>query len=280
MHFFETLAHLEATSTPFAIVTIVEASDNAPGRTAFKMCVTEDGRIVGSIGGGALEYGAKNTALEMLRTGERTRLMTYHLTDAEQGGIGMACGGTVQVFIETIAPRQKLYIFGGGHIGSALTRYAADVGFDVTVIDDRPEFADKAVHPVATAVHCCSYEDAVKLDFAPHAFYVIVTHQHSGDGTCLEGLLKRPELDARYIGLIGSAKKLNRVFHQMISDGYSREALENVHAPIGIDHGGQNANEIALAIAAEIVAVKYGKSLADAMSAKKHPLKHLPTPED
>lgn len=272
MHFFETLAHLEATSTPFAIVTVVEASASAPGRTAFKMCVTEDGNIVGSIGGGALEYGAKNTALEMLRTGERTRLVTYHLTDAEQGGIGMACGGTVQVLIETIAPRQKLYIFGGGHIGSALTRYASDVGFDVTVIDDRPDFASKEAHPAASAVHCCTYEEAVKLDFASQAFFVIVTHQHIGDSACIEGLLKRPELNPKYIGLIGSAKKLSRAFHQMIENGYSRQALEAVHAPIGIDHGGQNANEIALAIATEIVAVKYGKTLNDAMSAKKHPL--------
>ena len=273
MHFFETLAHLEATSTPFAIVTVVSASAYSPGRTAFKMCVTEDGKITGSIGGGALEYGAKNAALEMLRTGERTRLVTYNLTEESQGGIGMACGGTVQVLIETIAPRQKLYIFGGGHIGSALTRYASDVGFEVTVIDDRPEFASHEAHPQAAAVQCCSYEEAVKLDFATGAFFVIVTHQHIGDGTCLEGLLKRPELAPKYIGLIGSAKKLGRVFNQMIDDGYSRESLEFVHAPIGVDHGGQNANEIALSIATEMVAVKYGKVLCDSMSAKKHPLK-------
>ena len=278
MHFFETLAHLEATSTPFALVTIVEASANAPGRTSFKMCVTEDGHIIGSIGGGALEYGAKNTALEMMRTGERTRLETYELTDKDQGGIGMACGGSVQVFIETIAPRKKLYIFGGGHIGSALTRYASDVGFDVTVIDDRPDFASKTAHPQAADVKCCAYEDAVQLEFAHNAFFVIVTHQHIGDGTCLQGLLKRPEITPQYIGLIGSAKKLNRVFLKMIEDGYDAEALARVHAPIGIDHGGQNANEIALAIATEIVAVKYGKHLQDAMSAKKHPLKNISIP--
>ncbi len=270
MNFYEYLAHLEASSTPFAIATIVHASDNSPGRTAFKMCITEDKKIFGSIGGGSLEYKAQNTALEMLRTGEHTRLETYHLTDNEDG-IGMACGGDAQVFIEVISPRKKLFIFGGGHIGAALTRYATDVGFDVTIIDDRPEFASKEMHPAAMALHTCPYEEAVKLDFPKNAYFVIVTHQHIGDGTCLQGLLKRPELEPKYIGLIGSAKKLSRVFNQMLKEGYSRESLEFVHAPIGIDHGGQSATEIAISIAAELISVRYDKKLADCMSAKKHP---------
>ena len=272
MNFYEHLANLEAECRPFALVTIVHASDGSPGRTAFKMCVTEDKKIVGSIGGGSLEFLAMNTALEMLRTVERTRLETYQLTDTENGGIGMACGGDAQVFIEVIAPRKKLFIFGGGHIGTALTRYASDVGFDVTVIDDRPEFSSPQMHPMAAATRTCSYENATKLDFPQNAYFVIVTHQHIGDGICLQGLLKRPEITPKYIGLIGSAKKLARVFNQMIDDGYSRDDLERVHAPIGIDHGGQSATEIAISIAAELIAVSNGKELADAMSAKKHPL--------
>lgn len=235
------------------------------------MCVTEDKKIFGSIGGGSLEYKAQNTALEMLRTGERTRLETYHLTD-DENGIGMACGGDAQVFIEVISPRQRLYIFGGGHIGAALTRYASDVGFDVTVIDDRPDFASKEMHPAAVNTQLCAYQDAVKLDFPQNAYFVIVTHQHIGDGTCLESLLKRPELAPKYIGLIGSAKKLARVFNQMLENGYSRESLEFVHAPIGIDHGGQSAAEIAISIATELIAVRNNKVLADGMSARKHPL--------
>lgn len=273
MNFYEYLAQLETTATPFALVTIIEASQNSPGRTAFKMCVTEDGKVVGSVGGGSLEYGARNTALEMLRSGERTRVVTYHLTDKESGGIGMACGGDAKVLIETIMPHEKLFIFGGGHIGSALTRYASDVGFDVTVIDNRPEFSSAEAHPMAVKTITSPYEDLAQLDFPQNAFFVIVTHQHIGDAACLEGLLKRPELNAKYIGLIGSSKKLARVFKDMIENGYSREALQKVHAPIGINHGGQSANEIALAIIVEIIAARYGKELADSMSATRHPLK-------
>jgi xanthine dehydrogenase accessory factor len=253
------------------LVTIIRGDGSSPRGVGAQMLVGRDGRIVGTIGGGAVEGRSEAAAKDALKQGT-SFLRAFSLTEAAENSIGMACGGTVQVLIETIAPRQKLYIFGGGHIGSALTRYASDVGFDVTVIDDRPDFASKDAHPAASAVQCCTYEEAVKLDFASQAFFVIVTHQHIGDSACLEGLLKRPELNPKYIGLIGSAKKLSRAFHQMIENGYSRQALEAVHAPIGIDHGGQNANEIALAIATEIVAVKYGKTLNDAMSAKKHPL--------
>ncbi len=275
MNFYKKLAELEAETKPFAIATVVHASDNSPGRTAFKMCVTEEGEVFGSIGGGALEYGARNTALDMLRTGERTKIITYHLTEQELGGIGMACGGEAQVFIETVMPRKQLVIFGAGHIGSALTRYANDVGFDVTLVDDRPEFASCELHPDANRIYCCDYEDAFRLDFPQNAYFVIVTHQHIGDGTCLLGLLKHPELHPKYIGLIGSSKKLAKSFEKLMEDGISREALEFVHAPIGIDHGGQSANEIAISIVTELIAVRYDKKLVDAMSAKKHPLMNL-----
>ncbi|MBQ4361006.1 MAG: XdhC family protein [Proteobacteria bacterium] len=274
MLFYEYLASLEAKSEPFAIVTIINASENSPGRTSFKMCVTSDGQIMGSVGGGALEYGAKNEALEMLRNGERTRVVKYFLKDKEEGGNGMACGGEVQLLIETITPRPHLYIFGGGHIGSALTRYAADAGFDVTVIDDRPDFAAREAHPQAAACRLIgAYEEVESLAFAKQAYFVIVTHQHIGDGATLKGLLKHPDLDAKYIGLIGSSKKLGRVFHEMIDEGFSEDALRFVHAPIGIDHGGQSANEIAIAIAAELIAARYDRELADSCAAKKHPLK-------
>ena len=273
MLFYEYLASLEAKSEPFAIVTVINASENSPGRTAFKMCVTLDGQIMGSVGGGALEYGAKNEALEMLRTGERTRVVKYFLKDKEEGGNGMACGGEAQLLIETITPRPHLYIFGGGHIGSALTRYASDCGFDVTVIDDRAEFASREAHPQASACQLIgSYDEVESLSFAKQAFFVIVTHQHIGDGATLKGLLKHQDLDAKYIGLIGSAKKLARVFHDMMDEGISEEALRFVHAPIGINHGGQSANEIAIAIAAEIIAAHYDRELADSCAAKKHPL--------
>jgi len=269
MQFFEYVAHLEATATPFAILTVIASAEGAPGRETFKMCVTEDGKIFGSIGGGKLEYDATQTAIDMLRTGERTRLKHYLLQDEEHGGLGMICGGNVDILIETFSARQTLVIFGGGHIGSALTEFAAKVGFSVTVIDNRSEFATPKAHPLATRTLSLPYEEATQLDFPSGAYFVIVTHQHLGDAACLEGILKRPELNPRYIGVIGSSKKHARVFAELTQKGTPTEALAKVNAPIGIDHGGQSANEIALGIAAEIVARKYGITLADSMHTKK-----------
>lgn len=272
MSFYEQLARLEASGTPFALATIIHASENSPGRTSFKMCVTQDGKSFGSIGGGALEYRVQKIALDMFRTGESTRLESFRLSDADKGGIGMACGGEADVFIELNIPRPQLVIFGGGHIGGYLTQFASEVGFLVTVVDDRSEYASPQRHPKAAHTLQARYHDVLSLELPKSAFFVIVTHQHIGDGICLEGLLKRPELEPRYIGLIGSAKKLARVFRQMIDEGISRESLEFVHAPIGLNHGGQSASEIAIAIAAEIIAVRYGKTLQDSMCVKKHPL--------
>lgn len=271
MNYYAYMAQLEERNEPFAIATIVDATNNCPGRTSFKMIVTRDGKVFGSIGGGGIEYQTRNTALEMLRTGERTRIVEHHLT-TEPGGNGMACGGDAQVFIETVIPQPQLFIFGGGHIGTALTRYATDVGFAVTVIDNRPEFASKERHPQAADVWCKSYDDIATTDFPQNAYFVIVTHQHIGDEICLRGLLSQPNLTPKYLGCIGSAVKLSRVFREIIDSGISADALETVRSPIGIDNGGVSASEIAISIIAEIIAARYNKPLQDAMCVKKHPL--------
>ncbi|MGI5828956.1 MAG: XdhC family protein [Bradymonadia bacterium] len=274
MQFFDYVARCEAAGTAFAVLTVIEASYSSPGRSSFKMCLKEDGSIFGSIGGGALEFSAMKEAKEMMRRGESLKTIDLVLEEKADGGIGMACGGKVKVLIECFAPSKPLYIFGGGHIGSALTEFATRVGFAVTIIDDRPEFAADHVHPLAKEVRCESYETAsLKGDFRQDAFFVIVTHQHSGDGVTLRGLLKRPELNPRYIGLIGSAKKLAKVFERMRDEGISEESLRSVYAPIGVNHGGQSASEIALAIATEVVARKYNIHLASSMRNERDPWK-------
>ena len=125
---------------------------------------------------------------------------------------------------------------------------------------------------MATSTVTCKYKELDTIEFPQNAYFVIVTHQHIGDENCLRALLSRADLNPKYIGLIGSSKKLATVFRHLLDDGFSREQLEFVHAPIGIDHGGQSANEIAISIATEIISVRYGKTLADGMSLKKHPL--------
>ena len=214
---------------------------------------------------------AQKIARDMIRNGERMRILNEDFNDKDGNG----CGGKADILIETVIPRNALVIFGGGHIGTALARYASDIGFDVTIIDDRPEFATLEGHPGAIAAFCASYEEIPTLDLPQNAFFVIVTHQHTGDRTCLESVLRRPELTPKYVGCIGSAVKLKHIFELMIEAGVPRDALEKVHAPIGVDNGGITAAEIAISIACQLTAVAHGKTLLDAMSAKRHPLLHL-----
>lgn len=269
MSLFQTIAELEKAGTPFAIVTIINASENSPGRTAFKMVVTAD-RSWGSIGGGKLEFNAQRSAREAIVHRIVTQTMSLDLTDEALGGNGMACGGHVELLIETFQPSPKLFVLGGGHIGGCLTEIMAKAGFDVTVIDNRPEYASFDMHPAASeTIQVSAYTDIKMLDFPKNAWFVIVTHGHIGDEDCLLGLVSRPELEAKYIGLIGSAKKLSRVLSELVAKGTPREALERVNAPIGLDLGGQSAQEIAIAIAAEIIAVRYDRDISNAMKYKK-----------
>ena len=270
MNFYARVAQLESENTPFAIVTIMNASINSPGRTSFKMCVTANDSF-GSIGGGGVEYKAQKIARDMIRNGEKMRILNEDFNDKDGNG----CGGKADILIETFIPRNQLVIFGGGHIGTALTRYASDIGFDVTIIDDRPEYATVEDHPGAVHGICASYEELATIDLPKDAFFVIVTHQHTGDRACLEAVLRRPELTPKYVGCIGSAVKLKHIFELMIEAGIPRDALEKVLAPIGVDNGGITAAEIAISIASQLTAVAHGKTLLDAMSAKRHPLLHL-----
>lgn len=267
MNFYATLAQLEAENVPFAIATIIHATDNAPGRTSFKMCVTQDGRSFGSIGGGEVEYKVQKIARDMIRNGEKMRLFNESFNDKE----GVGCGGDADILIETVIPRNILVIFGGGHVGTALTRYANDVGFNVMIYDDREEFAKVETHPGAVSGIHIAYEDIATIDLPQNAYFVILTHKHTGDRICLESLLKRPELTPKYIGCIGSSVKLGHMFKELLASGISHDALAKVYAPIGVDNGGVSAAEIAISIATQLIAVNHNKVLLDAMSAKKHP---------
>ena len=133
MSLFKTIAELEESQTPFAIVTIINATESSPGRTAFKMVVTQTASW-GSVGGGTLEYQAQKLAREAMIRRIPTQTLSVDLTDEALGGNGMACGGHADLLIETFQPAPKLFIFGGGHIGTALTNIMSRCGFEENTI--------------------------------------------------------------------------------------------------------------------------------------------------
>ena len=167
------------------------------------------------------------------------------------------------VLAECLTRRPRLVICGGGHISAPLAAIGAMLDFDVTVIDDRAEFANRERFPTAQSVLCKPFTQALcELGENPNTFYVIVTRGHSADRECLELIVKRP---AAYVGMIGSRRKVAIVMEQMAADGFDRARLAAVHAPIGLKIGAQTPAEIAVCIAAELVQVQRAGSAEGCM---------------
>lgn len=161
----------------------------------------------------------------------------------------------VSVLIENYHPIAKLLVLGGGHIAQPLIKMASILQYESTVVDDRPSFANKERFPTAQVV-CDNFQRALKgqkIDRGTSV--VIVTRGHKHDLECLEYVLR---FNAGYIGMIGSRRRVKLVKEQLIGMGYSAERVNQVYMPIGLNIGAQTPEEIALCIAAQLVAVKRG----------------------
>jgi len=148
-------------------------------------------------------------------------------------------------------PRCRLVIVGGGHVGQAVAALAADLDFDVWVVDDRQEYVSPSRFPRAERRIAGQIDEVLPaLDITPHTYCLIVTRGHNHDERALFHLAER---NARYVGLIGSRRKIKMIFDDLLDAGISEAALEHVHAPLGIDIGSQTVPEIAVSICAELV---------------------------
>jgi xanthine dehydrogenase accessory factor len=227
---------------PVALATVVHVEGASPAQLGFKLLVRADGSWLGNVGGGELEARIRQAALEALGHG-CPRAEHFSLRERGADAIGTLCGGEVTVFIEPYLPRPVLLIVGGGHIGRPLAELGRVVGYDVQVVDARPERADRP-------------------QLAPEAitaqtYVVLITEDHASDERALRQVLPSP---AAYIGMIGSRRKIGAIFGHLQAEGFSAEQLQRVRAPIGLDLGGRQPAEIALAILAEIELVRHGGS--------------------
>lgn len=240
-----------------ALVTIVRAQGSTPQRVGAKMLVYDDGRLVGTIGGGCYESDAMQRARRALSSG-RSELARYDLNDDFAEESGLICGGQMEVFIEPIQPPPPLYVIGAGHVGYHVARLGAMVGFRVHVIDDREKFANAGRFPDAAEVIVDDIPEwLARAPLSPRGYAVVVTRGHRQDLDALRAVATR---DLAYIGLIGSRAKIARLFEAAGADPALGERLAQVHAPIGLDLGAVTPEEIAVAIVAELIAVKYGKA--------------------
>ena len=167
------------------------------------------------------------------------------------------------VLLEPFYPEERLIILGGGHIALPLTDFGARIGFSVTVVDDRPSFANRPRFPAASQVICSGFEETIQqLHITESDYVVIITRGHRHDQDCLSQLLRGTE--PFYTGMIGSRRRVAAVKDELTGQGYDARRLQRVHSPIGLSIGAITPEEIAVSITAELIACKRLKSEASA----------------
>ena len=236
MDLFERVEQLLARGDRFCLATVIQAADaSLVGR---KLLVLADGTAEGSAGGPALDDAVRKAAVDALKANRRG------IVEFPEGA---------RVFLDVLEGEARVVICGAGHIALPLARFAREVGFAVTVLDDRPEFAHPARFPGCRVIA----EDFVpalgRLPLGPTAYVVVITRGHEHDAECLAEVLRRP---TAYVGLIGSRRRVGFVLQTLEREGVPRERLEQVFTPIGLPIGAESPAEIALSIVSELVCVR------------------------
>jgi xanthine dehydrogenase accessory factor len=253
MDIYEQIVELRREGRRGAVATIVNVRGSIPSFQTAKMLVRDDGSIVGTIGGGCVEADVWQAAREVMES-EKSRTLKFDLNQDPKYDTGLVCGGTLEVFIEPVLPPALLYVFGAGHVAFNLCKTAANAGFAVIVTDDRSSYATSERFPDARAVHALDFDEATKqLDPNESSYVVIVTRGHRDDMRLLRWAV---QTRARYVGMIGSKRKVIEVFKTLRNEGLSAELFERVHAPVGLDIGAVTPEEIAVAITAELIAIR------------------------
>ena len=234
------------------IATIVKTSGSSPRNIGAKMIISPDGKHEGTIGGGQLERLVILDALAQLKIGGCS-YKEYKLTPEDEKGIGTECGGDVHIFIEVIGQCDHLVIIGAGHIGHALYKLARTLNFSIAIIDDRPEYAVPETFPGAD-VRLSTYDNSIIPSLiTKDSYVVIVTHQHMNDTIALKNVLNSKP---KYIGMIGSRRKVEKLKGQLLNEGFSKDVLDEIYTPVGLDIGAETPAEIAVSILSEIIHIK------------------------
>ncbi|NOZ86538.1 MAG: hypothetical protein GXP49_09745 [Deltaproteobacteria bacterium] len=241
------------------LATVVEVKGSAPREAGAKMLVNADGGIVGTIGGGTLEASTIREAGKLMEEQGNPKLVNLVLS-----GIDMGCGGSAMVFLEPVNVQARLLIFGAGHLGLEIASFASRLGFRITVVDDRMEWAtrERFKEPVRLLVK--PFDEAIEiLQPGEKDLVVIVTRGHDYDQTVLEACIGK---NPAYLGMVGSRKKVKTALDKLRERGTDEELIARIRSPIGLDLGGRTPAEIALSIMAEIVAFQNGRDDVRPMS--------------
>lgn len=308
--FWEQL-HATLTSGHKAVLLYVaESSGSSPGRQGFKMAVTDNGEMFGTVGGGIMEQKLVQLAQSKLAKGPFPpfKKRQIHSPDVDKSRSGMICSGeqtlvfyhldqshiplfervtkdatlalqldqnrlmlqpgdplapqfklehatdTEWIFLEQLQVVNTAYIFGGGHVGLAMSRVMSDIGFRVVVFDNREHLNTLENNRFADEKHIIDYRDAGQyVPESDRSYVILMSFGYKTDNVIIRQLLGKR---FKYIGMMGSQAKIETLWKELSRDGFPSEQLERVHAPIGIPIHSKTTDEIAVSIAAEIISVK------------------------
>lgn len=260
MDIFKLINEYKQENIALIAVTAVKKDGAGPVEVGKKMIVLPDGKSIGTVGGGAIEFYAQKKAKELLEKKE-SLLETYVLDEGkvmpESKTLPMVCGGVVTLFYEYIGPKATIYIFGGGHVGQALVNVLKTMIFHVTVIDERKDIIDKIIGADVLANE--AFVSFIEKDIIKDGDYIIVcTPSHKYDYHVINKILEK-KIKPRYLGMLCSPDKI-RGYLKSTYETFGKDIdLSFFYSPIGLDIGGMTPEEIAISISAEILAISYDK---------------------
>jgi xanthine dehydrogenase accessory factor len=235
-----------------ALATVVRVSGSTPQQAGARLLLRDDGTTLGTVGGGAIER-AVLEALHRSLTSEASELLSRDLAH----DLGMCCGGRMEIFVEPILPSPRLWLLGAGHVAKPTAALALTVGFEVLVVDEREELNTAERFPGCQLRIDDPSDVLARAGLGERDWVVIVTHDHQLDERALESA---SATGARYVGLVGSRRKVYRLVERVAVKRHGDVPIERLFAPIGLDIGAITPEEIAVSIVAELVALRHGKA--------------------
>lgn len=231
-----------------ALATLIEKTGTSPGKPGMLMAVFEDKTTLGTVGGGNTELNTIKSCVKRI--------------ESEKSGIEIfqnkCCKGTdektnenrVVIFINIFIPKEKLFIVGCGHVGSNFYNVAKTQNFDIYLFDDREGFCNKDKFPTAKTFNCDVKKELEKVNIDKNTYIVLCRHNHKADEEALEMVIGK---GAKYIGMLGSKKKVESIKNNLREKGYGEKDLKEIVSPIGIDIGSSIPSELAIGIMAQIL---------------------------
>ncbi len=260
MNMYHKISELTHKGVPLVIVSVTDKHGEGPVEVGKKMIVTNQNEAFGTVGGGALEYNARELCKTILDT-KKSMSKTYLLNegkiveDAET--LPMACGGKVTLFFEYNGPNEYIYIFGAGHVGQATTNILKTMNFYVTIIDERQAVIDQ--FRGGDKVICQSFTGFIEEHgIQENSFVIVCTPSHKHDYNVINKVLEK-NIKLKYIGMLCSPAKLKDYLNKTYKTFGKDIDLTNFYSPIGLNLGGGSPEEIAISITSEILAVSHNK---------------------